>query len=228
MITKSYKVCAGMKLYEQVLEQIKAMIAQGLYRKGDLLPSEKELMDMMGVSRVTVREALRLLSEAGLIETHRGKGSFVVIDASELVQNRTSVQDYQQMFLHSTDARIMLEPVVAAHAASYAAAEELEALERTFSDAGNYSFHAVLMELAHNPIITQWYEELSGLEETPELIRLVPPSKQKSTSSVLKSQHYQIFEAIRNRKPEYAYFHMKEHLEFVRKIYEGYFALFFD
>ena len=57
-----FKVVAGRKLYEQLVEQIKSMIAQGVYQKGSLLPSEKELMESTGVSRITVREALRILS----------------------------------------------------------------------------------------------------------------------------------------------------------------------
>lgn len=73
-----FKVVAGRKLYEQLVEQIKSMIAQGVYQKGSLLPSEKELMESTGVSRITVREALRILSQAGVIETRRGKGSYVL------------------------------------------------------------------------------------------------------------------------------------------------------
>ena len=69
-----FQVVDRPKLYEQVVEQIKNMIVQGIYKKGDLLPSEKELIEMTGVSRITVREALRLLNEAGVIETHKGKG----------------------------------------------------------------------------------------------------------------------------------------------------------
>ena len=72
-------------LYEQVVEQIKEMIAQGIYQKGDMLPSEKELMQMTGVSRITVREALKTLAEVGIIETRKGKGSFVLVDAGVLV-----------------------------------------------------------------------------------------------------------------------------------------------
>ena len=75
-----FKVVAGRKLYEQLVEQIKSMIAQGVYQKGSLLPSEKELMESTGVSRITVREALRILSQAGVIETRRGKGSYVLVD----------------------------------------------------------------------------------------------------------------------------------------------------
>ena len=68
------KISAGKRLYEQVVERVRGMIEQGIYKKGDLLPSEKELMEMMGVSRITVREAMRLLSEAGVIHTIKGKG----------------------------------------------------------------------------------------------------------------------------------------------------------
>ena len=68
-MANQYRVKTGVKLYTQVLEQVKSMIAQGVYKKGDLLPSEKELIEMMGVSRITVRKALQILSEAGVIET---------------------------------------------------------------------------------------------------------------------------------------------------------------
>ena len=53
---------SGTKLYEEVIRQIKDMIARGEYKQGDRLPSEKELVEMLGVSRITVREALRILS----------------------------------------------------------------------------------------------------------------------------------------------------------------------
>lgn len=68
-----FQIIERPKLYEQVVERIKDMIVRGIYKKGDLLPSEKELIEMTGVSRITVREALRLLNEAGVIETRRGK-----------------------------------------------------------------------------------------------------------------------------------------------------------
>ena len=79
-----FQVVDRPKLYEQVVEQIKNMIVQGIYKKGDLLPSEKELIEMTGVSRITVREALRLLNEAGVIETHKGKGSLWWLTAVNL------------------------------------------------------------------------------------------------------------------------------------------------
>ena len=56
------KINGTSKLYEQVLAQIESMILQGDFKKGDMLPSEKEIIDMTGVSRITVREALKKLS----------------------------------------------------------------------------------------------------------------------------------------------------------------------
>ena len=65
-MANQYRVKTGVKLYTQVLEQVKSMIAQGVYKKGDLLPSEKELIEMMGVSRITVRKA-KVSAGAGFI-----------------------------------------------------------------------------------------------------------------------------------------------------------------
>ena len=93
-MANQYRVKTGVKLYTQVLEQVKSMIAQGVYQKGDLLPSEKELIEMMGVSRITVRKALQILSEAGVIETRKGKGSFVAVDASELAPASMDLKKY--------------------------------------------------------------------------------------------------------------------------------------
>ena len=67
-------------LYEQVFNRIKDSVRSGEYKKGDLIPSEKELMELMGVSRVTVRQALKMLSDSGIIETRKGKGSIVAVD----------------------------------------------------------------------------------------------------------------------------------------------------
>ena len=116
-MANQYRVKTGVKLYTQVLEQVKSMIAQGVYKKGDLLPSEKELIEMMGVSRITVRKALQILSEAGVIETRKGKGSFVAVDASELAPASMDLKKYCESFVQATRARLLLEPAIARQAA---------------------------------------------------------------------------------------------------------------
>lgn len=225
---KQYKVTTGMKLYEQVLEKIKGMIAQGIYKRGDLLPSEKELMELMGVSRITVREALRQLSEAGLIETRKGKGSFVLIDQSQLDPQATAMREYWERFLHSTDARILLEPAIAQKAAATATPWELAALELSLpDDLPEETFHKTLVAMAHNPLLDEWFAQLLEMETDPAITALIPPARQKGSGTTFVSQHRKIYEAIRDGKADYAYFYMKEHMEFVRQSYEEYFHLFY-
>ena len=95
-------------LYDQVFDQIKDMIRSGTYCAGDQLPSEKELMERMGVSRVTVRQALRLLADAGIIETRKGKGSIVSVDWKNLLdpgELKDQAEKYWRQFELSTKAR---------------------------------------------------------------------------------------------------------------------------
>ena len=64
-------------LYEHLCKCIKKDIIQGNLMPGEKLPSENELTKAMGVSRITVREAIQKLVAINLVETHQGKGSFV-------------------------------------------------------------------------------------------------------------------------------------------------------
>ena len=217
-MANQYRVKTGVKLYTQVLEQVKSMIAQGVYKKGDLLPSEKELIEMMGVSRITVRKALQILSEAGVIETRKGKGSFVAVDASELAPASMDLKKYCESFVQATRARLLLEPAIARQAAQTATPEELEQLRKNVHTALPMDrFHDVLVEMVHNPLVADWIQQSHRLETDP----------QRSMSPQLEAQHQKIYEAIRDHKSEHAYFYMKEHLEFVLESYQEYFAMFY-
>ena len=63
--------------YERLADMLRDRIAAGTYARGDKLPSEMELMDESGLSRSTVRHALKVLVDEGLIRTERGRGAFV-------------------------------------------------------------------------------------------------------------------------------------------------------
>lgn len=63
--------------YRKVFQEIREQILSGELRPGDQLPSERELCEKHGVSRITMRHALRLLEEQGLLERYSGKGTFV-------------------------------------------------------------------------------------------------------------------------------------------------------
>lgn len=101
-------------LYYQVELRLREAIESGAYRPGDRLPTEKVLQETFGVSRVTVRTALRRLEEEGMISTQRGRGTFVTIQGDEghRIERHTAR-------LHSFEEDIMRqggEPRIEVHA----------------------------------------------------------------------------------------------------------------
>lgn len=68
------------KVYEQVIEQIKTMVQDGKLKRGERLPSERDLVDMFNASRTSIREAIRSLEVLGFIECRHGEGNFIKQD----------------------------------------------------------------------------------------------------------------------------------------------------
>ena len=65
------------KVYEQVIDQIKEMINEGTLKKGDKLPSERDLAQQLNVGRTSIREAIRALEVIGLIDCKQGEGNYI-------------------------------------------------------------------------------------------------------------------------------------------------------
>ena len=124
-------------LYEKVVRELKTRIMSGVYKKGDALPSEKELIETMGVSRITVRRALSILADAGLIETSQGRKRHVIFDAGTLSDNSdlsTFASEYVERFRSVGQIRLMIEPAVAQAVASTASEKDIERLVAALSE----------------------------------------------------------------------------------------------
>lgn len=227
-------------LYEQVEEQLRNMILKGVYQKGDLLPSEKDLMAMTGVSRITVREAIRSLAEVGIIETHKGKGSIVLIDAKELMAyaGLEESANYRKNFELATETRLLIEPEIAKNAALLATGEDIIYLEQCLiqdnrkKNTGNVesnleNFHRGILKILKNPVLIEFFDSLTHLEVNEGYIKLVPPQSQSTLSKELNAQHFKILQAIKEHNAEFAYFYMKEHMQYLKNIYTKYFDNFF-
>lgn len=222
------KLTSGMKLYEQVLKHIERMIIQGVYEKGDLLPGEMRLAEELGVSRITIREALRLLNEAGVIETVHGKGSYVKLSGRELLHSDDSHMSFLQNFLESTDIRLLLEPFIAKEVAECASEEELARIGKCLRDEdAEESFHREIISALHKPILIRWLDELFQMETDISPSRLTPPVRQKTHAQSIKEQHEKIYDALLRRDGEFAYFYMKEHLRYVKQMYMEFYDLFY-
>ena len=102
------QVSRGPRVYEGVVEKLKASISSGELQPGDPLPSERRLMDDFGVSRSSLREAFRVLELLGLIESIPGKGRFVRRPASTDEGEPIPLED--SALLELMEARRVLEP----------------------------------------------------------------------------------------------------------------------
>ena len=119
------------RAYEDIVKQIRDLIEKGRLKKGDQLPTERELTDTFKVSRATVREAIRTLESMRLVESRQGDGTYVLASSEEAL-----VQPLAATLLHEKDdladiffIRKIVEPVVAQLAAEHATREEMKELE---------------------------------------------------------------------------------------------------
>ena len=130
--------------YELVLDQIRRAIQIGRFLAGERLPSERELADQLGVSRTTVREAIRVLQGEGLIETRRGRsgGAIVIAPETTAAERRRVVRHRLAELENVFDYRLAIEPAAARLAAQRRTKADLAALRETM---------AVLREVAATP-----------------------------------------------------------------------------
>lgn len=217
------RVVQGKPLYLQVVEHIKDRIAQGVYQKGELLPSERELMEELHIGRVTVREGLRILSEEGVIRSVKGKGSFVQMSARQL-QESNAPGDFRRRFMESTQLRLMLEPAVAREVALHRSPEELEDIKaHMVNDTLPESFHRAIFRATHNSLLMELFDRMTELETAPASSSPAELARLEAFFAAFRGQHEQIFDAILRRDGEAAYAYMARHMQYVQKVYEDYF-----
>jgi GntR family transcriptional repressor for pyruvate dehydrogenase complex len=122
--------------FEEAAEQIAGKVRSGELRLGDKLPPERDLAVQMQISRPTLREAVRVLGEAGVVEVRRGPGGGIFVAGDvvpvELVRERSSLR--LEEVADVLEARRLIEPGVAQLAARRATEAHLAALERSIDD----------------------------------------------------------------------------------------------
>ncbi|MBO5460804.1 MAG: FadR family transcriptional regulator [Ruminococcus sp.] len=217
-------------LYEQVVKIIEGQIMSGVYKKGDLLPSEKELIESLEVSRITVRKALSILADMGIIETSKGRGSTVIFNMEDTDSHEKfaeKIDEYRESFIESTQVRLLLEPEIAKQVAMEATSEQIEYLKQCLK--GNVDkemgldFHRAIVSILNNKELNDIMNRLILAEEMNAPAGVIPPEKQDKIGKLIEGQHWRILEAIEKKDGEFAYFYMKEHTRFILQMYEEYF-----
>lgn len=157
-------------LSQQVAKQLLSDFQEGVrYRPGDKLPNENDLAGEYGVSRGTLREAIRILSSHGVLVVRRGMGTFVAEQLPEkadfgLMELLTQKTVLKELF----ELRLMVEPRCVALACRRATSEELsnilrlgEAFEKTVLERGDsiaadQAFHSGIVQAMHNDFMAQF------------------------------------------------------------------------
>lgn len=163
-----YRTVKTSRLYEQIVQQVEDSILKGQLKPGDQLPAERDLAQRFGVSRTAVREAVKILSEKGLVEAYSGRGTFVTNGSSQAIRQSLDLMiriNRQEGSANLAELRLVLEPGIAGLAAvrieeplMSTMREAVAVMERNLHDPDAYveadlDFHLALAEAAGNPLI---------------------------------------------------------------------------
>jgi GntR family transcriptional repressor for pyruvate dehydrogenase complex len=214
---------------EAISAEILDLLRQKQLSSGDKLPPERELAEMLGVSRPSLREALRALSIMKVVEVRQGDGTYVsALKPEELVDHLEFVfmlddSNLVQLF----EARKIVETGNVSLAAERITDEELSALracleesERSVDDseafmAADIELHEIISGAARNPLLGRFMASISTLSRA---------SRQKTTlvrevRASAVEHHREIVAALEARDPQAAGAAMLRHLEHVEQMY---------
>lgn len=212
----------------KIVEQIQRRILAGELKVGDHLPPERDLAEQFQVSRTAVREAVKTLSEKGLVAVRPGRGTFVTNGTSQAVRSSLGMMmkigqpDGTQDVV---EVREIFEPEIAALAAQRASAENIaamlravETMDQALNDAETFieadlDFHLALAEASNNVIILALLDSFVDLlREQRMRIFFVDGGPQRG-----QMHHKRILDAVVHHNPEAAREEMRKHLLQVRE-----------
>ncbi len=219
-----FKPIKHTKISDEIISQVKGLIAQGILKPGDRLPPERELVKELGVSRPSLREALNSLIAMGFLEI-KGKRTFVKSMASGSIQEPISLMlkaDARKIF-DLIEVRKAIETWAAFHAAQKATEEDIHQLEKILQrmkkafqegkpwEKEDADFHLGIAQSTHNPIQAHIMFSIHDLlrESVAKVFR------DRNKVKKLIDQHDRIFNAIKNHSPEKAREKTLEHLNYV-------------
>ena len=216
------------RVYEDIVGQIDHLIQRGKLKRGDQLPTERELVDTFKVSRASVREAIFYLEAMNLVQRRQGNGTYVIASNEKaLVQPlATSLFHEKDDLIDIFSLRKIIEPEVAQRASENATPEEIVELEEILKEQKkevargtnpirtDYDFHHCLSRIARNRVLERLLFALDDLlRQTRE--RYLQPEERKRRSL---QGHQKILSAIKKRNPAAARQAMRQHLEEIEDI----------
>ncbi|MEU2505692.1 FCD domain-containing protein [Streptomyces sp. NPDC007863] len=219
--------------FEEALEQLLQVVRLGLVPDGERLPAERELAERMGISRVTLREALKVLQEQGLVESRRGRygGTFVLPrpqgPAEAGLRRRIAAVDMEDALRFREVLEVGAAGLCAGQGLDAAGAERLRAALAATRDAPPADYrrqdtllHLTLAELSGSPSLTAQYAAVRAtvndlLDRIPLLVRNLEHSQH---------QHTALVEAVLDGEADAAREVMREHCAGTAALLRGFLA----
>ncbi|BBA96181.1 putative GntR family transcriptional regulator [Actinacidiphila reveromycinica] len=204
-----------MAVTDEAIEKIKDMIVSGALRPGDRLPKESELAAELGLSRNSLREAVRALSLIRILDVRQGDGTYVTsLDPQLLLEALSFVVDFHRddTVLEFLAVRRILEPAATAMAAVRLTPAELDALEGRLDALGtapsveqlvasDLDFHRGIVQGSGNSVLCSLLDGLSGPTTRARIWRGVT---QEDAIARTLHEHRAILTALRDRDPDAA------------------------
>jgi len=213
------------RVSQVIVDQVKVLIRDGRLQPGDRLPSERELCQRFGVSRVTVREALRVLEASGLVAIRVGAhgGAFLTTPSAERLGEGLAdlISLAPLTAVNVTEARVIVELGLLPLAVERATEQDITDLFAMVEEAqkavaaGDYTvemsaaFHIRVGECTHNPAIEMLLQSFHGpMRMSLEQSHIAAPMSQQGVD-----EHRVLAEAIQRRDLEAARALMTTHLD---------------
>jgi DNA-binding FadR family transcriptional regulator len=209
-------------LAEEVADRINDLIVNGTYQVGEKLPNETDMMSSFGVGRSTIREAIKLLANIGILDVRHGVGSFVneMVSSREPIDVRLSKADTK----HIDEVRAWLEIKMAEKAAMNRTEADIrrmaDVLQRRdhFGKTGqieqsideDLAFHSCMAHATCNPVLEDLYKA------TAKHVKryLLDTMRDTSIMTVTQQLHVELLDAITRQDCEQAIACIKEILEY--------------
>jgi GntR family transcriptional repressor for pyruvate dehydrogenase complex len=219
------------RTFEAVINQIAEAIRAGDLGFGERLPSERELARQMEISRPTLREAIRVLVEAAVIEVKPGPGGGMFVRSDfvhrDLLEAKASMRVGE--ISEVLEARRLLEPRVAQLAAVYATDEDFEIMQKSIDDQRRFAddrdkflqldlrFHLAIARATRNSTIVAMMAILLRRLEIARELAVRGPHNPALAIEI----HERTLKAIQGRDPDVVDAAMDEHMSFLEKIWEA-------
>ncbi len=218
-------------VYLQVIEYISGQVEQGILKKGDKLPTERSLVEILGVGRNSIREALKVLEIIGIVERRQGAGTYIKADFSDWF---TKPMCFAFMLSETKKKEIfqfrnMIEVEIATLAAVRITKDELTELEDCYrqlietEDQGasakhDKNFHSILAKASKNIVIINAYNAMDCMLDL--FIYDIRSQAYTDAGKELSVKiHREILDAIVERDAKRARQAMKQHMDVVRRYY---------